>query len=50
MEQKWLLWYKKNENLIHGCCSKSLQFRKRNAQASKWAENVKPALDAVNNV
>ena len=32
----------KIENLINGCCSKSIQSTKWDAQATKWIQNVKP--------
>jgi len=37
-----------NENPIDGCCSRSLQIRKQNAQATKCAENVNPTMVVVN--
>ena len=33
---------RKTENPIHRCCSKSIQFTKWDAQASKWVQNVNP--------
>jgi len=40
---------KKNENPIHMCCSKLLQIRKWNAQATKYAKSANPTMGGVNN-